>query len=175
MIPIPRNGIMLYGGTGREISHGKCSYQGRGMTLHLLKLCVGCDTVADLEESVSSAMRRRQAAGQPLLYPHRTRMYPKRAAELIAGGSLYWVIKGQIECRQAIRAVEAYVDGNGVSRCRIDLDPTIVRTFRQPRRPFQGWRYLGAEDAPADLDGAEDGSAGMPPELRQELAALGLL
>src|SRR5690606_840254 len=136
---------------------------------------VGCDTVGDLEQSVARAMERRKASGEPLAYAHRTRMFPKRAAELIDGGSLYWVIRGQVECRQPIVGVEPFVDAGGVSRCRIELAPQIVRTYRQPRRPFQGWRYLSVEDAPADLDGPGQEAAELPPELRQHLADLGLL
>lgn len=100
-------------------------------------------------------------------------MMPKRAAELLAGGSLYWVIRGSVQCRQELAEIVSHVDGEGISRCRLLLRPTIIPTVPQPRRPFQGWRYLRGEDAPRDL--GEAGGEGLPPDLRQELADLGLL
>jgi hypothetical protein len=143
------------------------------MPLHLLKLCVGCDSIEDLRGSIERAMARRRAEGSPELYRHTTRMIPKRMEELLAGGSLYWVIRGSVLCRQELAAITPFVDDNGVSRCRLMLRPQIVPTVPQPRRPFQGWRYLRPEDAPADLSGSA--SEALPLQLRQELAALGLL
>lgn len=132
------------------------------MALHMLKLVVGCDTVADLLE-----WRKDQAEGPWIL---RTRMTPKRADELIDGGSIYRVFKGQILCRQRILAVDTVGEGQA-ARCEITLDPQIVYTAPAPRRPFQGWRYLKPEEAPADLHGDED--AGMPNELALQLRQLG--
>lgn len=143
------------------------------MPLHLLKLCVGCDSIEDLRESVERAMERRRADGEAELYRHTTRMSPKRAGELLAGGSLYWVIRGAVQCRQELADIVPHVDAEGISRCRLMLRPAIIPTAPQPRRPFQGWRYLSSEDAPVDLQ-ARDGS-GLPLALQQELAALGLL
>ncbi len=134
------------------------------MALHLLKLCVGADSIADLEDYQA---RRR---GAPV---HVTRMMPRRTEELLDGGSLYWVIKGQIAARQGLTAIEPFVDGDGVGRCRLVLDRAIVRVRPRPFRAFQGWRYLAAKDCPADLAGQD--AAEMPEELRNELAALGLL
>src|SRR5690606_20727518 len=119
--------------------------------LHLLKLCVGCDSIDDLRQSVERAMHRRRAEGAPEFYRHTTRMMPKRAADLLAGGSLYWVIRGSVQCRQELAEIVSHVDGEGISRCRLLLRPTIIPTVPQPRRPFQGWRYLRGEDAPRDL------------------------
>lgn len=143
------------------------------MTLHLLKLCVGCESIEDLRQSVERAVARRRAEGEAEYYRHTTRMFPKRAAELVAGGSLYWVIRGVIQCRQELAEIAPYVDAGGISRCRLMLRPLIIPTVPAPRRPFQGWRYLNAAEAPKDLEGSE--SSGLPLELRQELAALGLL
>jgi hypothetical protein len=134
------------------------------MTLHLLKLCVGADSIADLEHYQA---RRRKP---PI---HVTRMVPRRDDELLDGGSLYWVIKGQIAARQALQAIEPFVDKDGIGRCRLVLDSTIVRVRPRPFRAFQGWRYLAAKDCPPDL-GTQD-VAEMPEALRTELAALGLL
>ena len=137
------------------------------MTLHLIKLCVGADSVEDLQEWVDWRIK---SFGEQV---HTTRMQPKRADEIIGEGSLYWVIKGQVLCRQKLIGVRPFTDGEGISRCDLILEPVIHRV--QPRRkgPFQGWRYLAAEDAPADLDSGA--TKGMPPELAKELAELGLL
>lgn len=144
------------------------------MALHLLKLCVGCDSVEELEGWIASRLEARRQAGEKVEQHHVTRMVPRRAAELLDGGSLYWVIKGQVQCRQRLLAVTPFTDGEGIGRCRLVLDPAVVRTEWQPRRVFQGWRYLDGADAPGDL--AEDAdAAAMPPGLRQELAELGLL
>lgn len=148
------------------------------MPLHLIKLCVGIDQLPQLAQSQQQRLRALAADGKPALLSHITRMTPKRGVELLAGGSLYWVIRGQIQARQRLRAVERFTDSDGIGRCALMLDPELVRTVAQPRRPFQGWRYLKSEDAPADLDQvvAGDGEdVEMPPEMRAELAALGLI
>ena len=80
-------------------------------------------------------------------------MWPKREAELVAGGSLYWVIKGLVLGRQRMLGLERFDNGDGISRCLIRLDPEVVRTLPQPRRAFQGWRYLRPDDAPPRSDG----------------------
>ncbi len=100
-------------------------------------------------------------------------MVPRRVEELLDGGSLYWVIKGQIAVRQSLRAIEAFTDDDGVSRCRLVLDAATVRVRPRPFRAFQGWRYLQPKDSPPDLASRE--VAEMPETLRNELAALGLL
>ncbi|MDA8870529.1 DUF1489 domain-containing protein [Rhizobiaceae bacterium] len=133
--------------------------------LNLLKLSVGTESVDDLR----SFHRFRLKGGRGLF--HITRMVPKRADELTAGGSIYWVIKGNVQARQAITAIEPFTDGQGIRRCRIMLGHDLVDTQWQPRRPFQGWRYLKPEDAPADL---ARGEAAMPAELRAQLSELGL-
>lgn len=144
------------------------------MALNLVKLCVGCESVEQLEASVDRRMSQKRARGETPEYFHTTRMVPKRADELTDGGSLYWVIKGMVQCRQRLVAVRPFRDGEGVSRCRLVLEPRIVRTEWQPRRAFQGWRYLDGKEAPDDMrEGSA--SAAMPPELHRELAELGLL
>jgi hypothetical protein len=101
----------------------------------------------------------------------RTRQTPKRLDDLLDGGSLYWVFKGAILCRQGILAVDTV--GEGAERwCEIDLDPVLVRTAAAPRRPFQGWRYLSQEEAPADLSSG-DASGQIPPDLAGRLRELG--
>ena len=143
------------------------------MPLHLIKLCVGVDTVQDLEDWIIE--KRRKTRGKKTEHIHTTRMVPKRADELTDGGSLYWVIRGEILCRQRILAVRPFVDGEGVGRCRIVLEPKVVTVEPRPYRAFQGWRYLPAKDAPGDLSRAAPGIAAMPEPLRRELRGLGLL
>jgi hypothetical protein len=144
------------------------------MPLHILKLCVGADSIEDLEAYIASRYARGGGFLVDGLPFHTTRMVPKRAEAVTAGGSLYWVIKGNVQCRQQVVAVKPFIDGEGIQRCNLVLARDVVRTYWQPRRAFQGWRYLNAADAPADL-GANEGAAALPPELRLELASLGLL
>ena len=131
------------------------------MPLHMIKLVVGCDTIEDLLD---------WHAGQGRPWVMHTRQTPKRAPELLEGGSLYRVFKGMILCRQHILAVDTV--GEGVTaRCEVTVDPKIVRVAPTPRRAFQGWRYLDGKDAPPDLDGGEDGE--IPPELARQLREAG--
>ena len=135
------------------------------MPLHLIKLCVGCDTVEDL-------LAWRQASGgasQPWIL--RTRQTPKRAAELVAGGSIYRVYKGFILSRQCILAVDT-IGAGPAKRCEMTLDETLVLTAPTPRRAFQGWRYLAIADAPPDL-GIGDGGGVMPTALARQLRQMG--
>jgi len=134
------------------------------MALHMIKLVVGAATIEDL-----LAWRARNSpAGEPWIL--RTRMTPKRGAEMIDGGSIYRVFKGVILCRQRILAVSTV--GEGVTaRCEITLDDTIVRVAPTPRRAFQGWRYLEAKDAPPDLDAETFGD--VPDELARQLREAG--
>ncbi len=135
------------------------------MTLHLVKLCVGCDTV----EELVAWQRQRDPPGAPWIL--RTRQTPRLADRLMDGGSLYRVFKGAILCRQRILAVTC-VEAEGQKRCEITLDPTPVLTVPTPRRPFQGWRYLEAADVPPDLADEGDGEA-LPPDLARRLREVG--
>jgi len=136
--------------------------------LHLIKLCVGVDTIAELEEWIERKVRER---GEHF---HTTRMVPKRVSELLSGGSLYWVIKGQIACRQKLLAINPFTDAEGIGRCRLILEPQVKIVKPRPSRPFQGWRYLAPSDAPPDLGRGAGGVAAMPERMRRELAELGL-
>ncbi|MFC5583528.1 DUF1489 family protein [Nitratireductor kimnyeongensis] len=144
------------------------------MALNLIKLCVGCESVEQLQDWIALRLREKQARGEPAEQFHTTRMVPKRVEELTQGGSLFWVIKGTVQCRQRLLDIRPFRDSEGVSRCHLVLEPRLVRTQFQPRRAFQGWRYLEAKDAPQDLGSAGD-DAEMPLELRRELTELGLL
>ena len=145
------------------------------MSLNLVKLCVGAESVEDLEEWIAERLAEKRARGAPAEHFHTTRMVPTKAEELVAGGSLYWVIKGNVQCRQRLLEVRPFVDGEGISRCHLVLEPQVIRTEWQPRRAFQGWRYLKPSDAPVDLKEGRAGWTALPVELRSELAALGLL
>ncbi|MGB5949022.1 MAG: DUF1489 domain-containing protein [Parvibaculum sp.] len=146
------------------------------MALHLIKLCVGADDVEDLRSWQQERLAEKRRLKEPQILAHVTRMVPTRADELLDGGSLYWVMKGFIRCRQRLIGIEPFVDGEGVKRCRLVLDPEIVLTRRRERRPFQGWRYLPAADAPADVKSSEgDETDEMPEAMRRELEELGLL
>ena len=141
------------------------------MTIHLVKLCVGAERVEDLTTWQATAC----AKGADGLPRHVTRMWPKRADEVLDGGSLYWVFKGVVLCRQPILRLDPVDRGDGITRCGIVLDPTPVRVVSTPKRPFQGWRYLKPEDAPRDLPAGRDSEEALPPELETALAEIGVL
>jgi len=144
--------------------------------LHLLKLCVGAESIADLEGWIEENRIYATRAGRAYEQRHTTRMVPKRMDEIVGGGSLYWVIKGQLSARQRLVAIRPFTDESGIGRCHLVLEPKVVPVQPRPCRPFQGWRYLEEKDAPADLSGeAAAGLAEMPEGLRRELAELGLL
>ncbi len=145
------------------------------MSLHLIKLCVGCDSIGDLEEWIEENRSHHRRLGRDFEQTHTTRMMPKRAEELMQGGSLFWVIRGQVACRQTLLAVRAFVDSDGIGRCRLVLEPNVVPVEPRPYRPFQGWRYLAVKDAPRDIDLKAGDIAKMPEDMRRELAELGLL
>jgi len=145
------------------------------MALHLIKLCVGADSVTDLEDWIAQKLKDKRKRGEKPEHIHRTRMVPKRAAELTDGGSLYWVIRGEIACRQRIRDVRPFRDKDGGGRCGLVLERKVVLVAPRAFRAFQGWRYLAPEDAPRDLDKVVKGAAAMPETLRRELRELGLM
>jgi hypothetical protein len=144
------------------------------MTLNLIKLCVGCDSVSDLEDWVAQKLKEKKRRKQQPEHIHTTRMMPKQAEELV-GGSLYWVIRGQVSCRERIIGIRPTTGKDGIRRCQIVMDGKIVPVEPKPFRAFQGWRYYQVEDAPRDLTKAGKGLAKMPEPLRRELRELGLL
>jgi hypothetical protein len=143
------------------------------MPVHLIKLCVGVDSVQELEDWIVE--KRRKTKGNVREHIHTTRMVPKRADELLDGGSLFWVIRGELICRQSLLDIRPFVDRDGIGRCRLVLDPKVVLVEPRPHRAFQGWRYLVAKEAPRDLARAAPGVAKLPENLRRELRELGLL
>ena len=143
--------------------------------LNLIKLCVGADSVEDLRAWIDFRLDEKREAGEKPEHFHTTRMIPKRAHEIVGQGSLYWVIKGRVQCRQRVVDIRPFVDNEGISRCRIVLDPEVVLTHSQPKRPFQGWRYLDPKDAPPDLSKARTGDDTLPADLSKALADIGVL
>lgn len=132
--------------------------------LHLIKLCVGVDRI----EQLTAWGREERGKGRtPVVH---TRSTPKRAAELLDGGSLYWVIKGLVQARQRILAIDTLEDGRG-ARCEITLDDAVIKVVPQRRSAFQGWRYYEGRDVTADLSGFDAGD--MPEGLAEELRELG--
>jgi hypothetical protein len=146
------------------------------VTLHLIKLCVGCDSIEDFAYWQTERFKKMNAAGErPELF-HRTFQMPKRREELLDGGSLYWVIKGIVMVRQRLTDLREGAKPDGTPCCLLMLDRKLVPVRPTPRRAFQGWRYLQSDEAPADLAGRKgDGIAQMPPKLRKQLAELGLI
>jgi hypothetical protein len=143
------------------------------MTVHLIKLCVGADSLEDLEQWQNQRLKEQKRARQAPELMHVTRHTPKRAEDVLAGGSLYWVIKGWLCARQALTELRP-LTRNGVPHCGLVLDKELVRIHPRPCRAFQGWRYLHTKDAPPDIiKGKNDDD--MPETLRRELAVLGLL
>lgn len=145
------------------------------MPLHIIKLCVGADSVEDLGQWIAARLAEQRRAGQPEEQKHTTRMMPKRRDEVLDGGSLYWVIKGQIAVRQALTDLRAFTDGEGIGRCHFVLDPQLVEVETRPRKAFQGWRYLPHHEAPPDLGMGPSELAIFPEPLRRELRDLGLI
>lgn len=138
--------------------------------LNLVKLSVGSETV----DSLAAWQATPQAQTSDGYPRHVTRMWPKRAAELLDGGSIFWVIKGVILCRQRLLRLDEVIGSDGIRRCAIVSDPQLIRVHATPRRAFQGWRYLPASDAPADLSDTAQDEEPLPAELSKALANLGV-
>ncbi|WP_187431800.1 hypothetical protein ROLI_033700 [Roseobacter fucihabitans] len=139
--------------------------------VNLIKLSVGSETVDDM--AAWQATKRAQSAdGLPR---HVTRMWPKREIEILNGGSIYWVVKGVIQCRQKVLRLDEVIGSDGIRRCAIVLDPEIIRTQGSLKRPFQGWRYLPLADAPPDLPKGRSSEEPLPVELNRALAEIGVL
>ena len=140
-------------------------------TINLIKLSVGTDSVENLALWQGNA-RAQTADGLPR---HVTRMWPRREAEILNGGSIYWVIKGMVQCRQRILRLDEVSGADGIRRCAIVLAPELHRTQSVLRRPFQGWRYLSPADTPPDLPEGRAEDDALPVALNQALAEIGVL
>ncbi len=143
--------------------------------VNLVKLCVGIDSVKQLAAYRARQAEAARADGRQDLSSHVTRMWPKRADELLNGGSLYWVIKGVIQARQKILRFDERIGNDGIRRCAIIMDPKLIRTQAAVRRPFQGWRYLLPDDSPPDLPRHTATDEELPIEMQLALAEMGLL
>ena len=143
--------------------------------LNLVKLCVGAEKVSDLARWREIRAAEAHANGIEYISTHVTRMRPKREAELLDGGSLYWVFKGLILARQRIERLDEVIGADGIRRCALIFDPQLMLTEAHRRRPFQGWRYLTKADAPKDIGLYREDQEEIPGALRAELSALGVL
>ena len=145
------------------------------MTVHLIKLCVGVDTVAELAEWQAERLKRLAREKKKVEHCHRTLQMPRRRDEVLDGGSLYWVIKGFVLVRQRVLDLRPDVKNEGTACCGIVLDTELVATRAHPRRAFQGWRYLDPADAPQDAKGFAESADDMPRAMREDLRELRLI
>jgi hypothetical protein len=145
------------------------------MPLHIVKLCVGANSISDLQDWIDRRLKERKRRKQPIEHIHTTRMMPTRKDEILDGGSLYWVIKGEIAARERLIDIRPFTDKDGIKRCRLVMDGKVVPVVPKPRSAFQGWRYFQAKDAPPDLAKSGKGLTELPESLRRELRELGLL
>lgn len=141
-----------------------------GNHINLIKLSVGTENIEGLQ-AWQDQPRAQAPDGSPR---HITRMWPKREDEILSGGSIFWVIKGVILCRQPILRLDEYISDDGIRRCSIVCQPGLTRVMPTPKRAFQGWRYLKPEDAPEDLPEGRHDEIPLPPELTKALADIGV-
>lgn len=142
-----------------------------GKKVHLIKLSVGSESIETMQE-----WQMQRAQQQPDgLYYHMTRMWPKREADVLNGGSIFWVIKGEIQARQKVIRFDEKIGQDGIRRCGFVLEPEITRVVPTLKRPFQGWRYLEPADAPMDLPQGRASETALPPDLNRALAEIGVL
>lgn len=146
------------------------------MPVHLLKLAVGIESLEHFRERLAFRVKENKSKTRkaPGFYTHVTRHRPKRDTEVLNGGSLYWVVKGQLCVRTRILGLDEVKLDDG-PHCAIKLEAKLIPVLPMPRRPHQGWRYLEDADAPPDLTEAGEGAADLPPALMAELRSLGLL
>ncbi|HET7446681.1 MAG TPA: DUF1489 domain-containing protein [Methyloceanibacter sp.] len=145
------------------------------MTVHLIKLCVGCDTMEELAVWQAERLKRLKRARKTPELCHRTLQTPRRRDEVLDGGSLYWVIKGFVLVRQRVLDLRPDAKDDGTACCGIVLDKELVATRAHPRRAFQGWRYLEVADAPKDAGVVDATDDDMPRGMREELRELRLI
>ncbi len=144
------------------------------MTIHIKKLCVGVDNLDQLRDW--QTRKGVKGPGGVKVVRHVTRATPKRSEEVLNGGSLYWVIKGWILARNKILGLEPVEDHEGRRKCAIILEAGPIEVIPTKHRPFQGWRYLDAEEAPKDLNYFKGKNSELiPPDLASKLNELGLL
>lgn len=145
------------------------------MTIHLVKMAVGIDSLDHLAEVQKERRAKLKAERGKAILIHKTRNMPKREAEIIRGGSIFWIVKGFVRVRQRILGFERCANKEGRPFCEIRLEAKLVRTVPLAHKPIQGWRYIEPENAPADLTGKAALADEMPPEMMLQLKELGLL
>ena len=146
------------------------------MTVHLLKLCVGIEDVEHLIRVQQARMALAVETGKPCVVRHITRNTPRRANELLNGGSMYWVIRRAITVRQPIIGIKSLKKEDGRPVCVILLENKYIRTVPRQHRAFQGWRYLSNDDVPEDLNRNHLSlDSELPLQMTTELRELGLL
>lgn len=143
-------------------------------SINLIKLCVGAKSVSELEQWQNRQFNDLETKSTKQKIVHVTRMRPKREAEILSGGSIYWVFKGLILARQEILNIEEVISGDGIKRCGLVLNQKIFTTIPKPKRAFQGWRYLTPEQAPADSGQYSVEEDELPHILQLELSRLGV-
>ena len=148
--------------------------EARGTVLHLLKLCVGVNSVEDLRQWQNRRAAQREGQGRDPRPRHWTRNMPRRRLELLDGGSIYWVIRHRILVRQRITDIVSDFDEQGRRRAVLIFEPTLIRTVPKPKRPFQGWRYFSEEESPDDLPEVGSGLSDLPQDMRDALASIGV-
>ncbi|MGC1182034.1 DUF1489 family protein [Legionella sp.] len=139
--------------------------------LNIIKLAVGPNSLKELEAWQTQRMCEKAANNENSELIHSTRNFPRRAEEILGGGSIYWVIKGRIVGRNRILEFRPMIHNDRL-HCGIVYDPKLIRVIPRPRRPFQGWRYLEGKDTPSDLT-EEMGE--IPENMLRELIELGVL
>ncbi|SDG48926.1 hypothetical protein SAMN05216241_11543 [Limimonas halophila] len=143
------------------------------MPLHLIKLCVGVESPDDLETRQASQIARAESATGRRFAWHVTRRTPRRAGEVLDGGSLYWVMNGAIRARQPLLDIRETTDSDGKPACVLELAPGVTPVQARPHRPFQGWRYIQPDQAPPDSAGDGDDESALPDAILAEMAERG--
>ena len=144
------------------------------MTIHLLRMAVGIESIANLKQIQSDRLIQSRVSNEKKLYTI-TRNFPKKVEDLLDGGSIYWVIKKYIRVRQSILGIERRKNKDGKPYCAIQIDPILNQVIARRQKAFQGWRYLKAEDKPIDLQISGEKVINMPVEMVDELRELGLI
>ena len=143
--------------------------------VNIVKLAVGVQSVEELALIQRRFLNQAETATNG--FYHSTKLMPKKHEAIVKSGSLYWVIKGVICARQKIVAITKQEDSDGIKRCKIFLNDTIIKTTPIRKRPFQGWRYLKRNKTPADIVDPVTGTFDddIPLEVQQKLLEVGLL
>ena len=144
--------------------------------VNIVKLAVGVKSVEELALIQRRFLNQSKTQTSKGFY-HSTKLMPKKHEAIVESGSLYWVIKGVICARQKIVEIIKKEDPDGVKRCRIYLENSIIKTTPIRKRPFQGWRYLKKNRTPADIVDPVTATfdEDIPLEVQQQLLEVGLL